>query len=232
MSMATTTLMTRIPGLATLLALTLFGCSKHKPVEPPPPAASTASADNVPPELVGTWTSTRDGGMRCIERLVHVGRIRPRDLADRLPGYRRHVVEVFAGSRRRPLAADIVVVPLLQLHRIAVASWCDSCALARHRRGCHTRLLLYPSSPERTAAAAPFSMRQQILAPPALSCLSRNPQRQAKPYRDASPVASRQPAVACSLCADFSSRPESKTCSYSHAKTLDRPDKMENGEQS
>jgi len=67
MSMATTTLMTRIPGLATLLALTLFGCSKHKPVEPPPPAASTAAADNVPPELVGTWTSTRDGGMRCIE---------------------------------------------------------------------------------------------------------------------------------------------------------------------
>ena len=54
-------------------AALLAGCTKHKPAEPPPPAASTASAggevnsDNVPPALVGTWASSRDNGMRCIE---------------------------------------------------------------------------------------------------------------------------------------------------------------------
>ena len=53
-------------------ALALAGCSKHAPAEPPA-AASTASfgtdvtPDNVPPSLVGVWTSTRGTTMRCIE---------------------------------------------------------------------------------------------------------------------------------------------------------------------
>ena len=52
--------------------IVLAGCSRHAPVEVPG-AASTASVgtdvtpDNVPPALVGVWTSTRGNTQRCIE---------------------------------------------------------------------------------------------------------------------------------------------------------------------
>ena len=50
-----------------LAAAALTSCSKHRPA---PPAASAATpavtAAEVPPEMVGVWTSTRGAVMRCI----------------------------------------------------------------------------------------------------------------------------------------------------------------------
>ena len=52
------------------------------------------------------------GGVRGVERGLDVGRVRARDLANRLAGDRRDVVEILAGVRRAPFAADVVVVAL------------------------------------------------------------------------------------------------------------------------
>ena len=51
-------------------------------------------------------------GVRRVESGFDVGRVGAGDLADRLAGDRRDVVEIFAGLRRAPLAADIVLVAL------------------------------------------------------------------------------------------------------------------------
>ena len=50
--------------------------------------------------------------VRGVESGLDVRRVGAGDLADRLAGDRRDVVEIFAGFGRPPLAADIVLVPL------------------------------------------------------------------------------------------------------------------------
>lgn len=54
------------------VAAALAGCSRHVPADPPPatPAVTPGTdvtTDNVPPAMVGVWTSTRGTTMRCIE---------------------------------------------------------------------------------------------------------------------------------------------------------------------
>ena len=52
------------------------------------------------------------GGVRGVESGLDVRRVGAGDLADRLAGDRRDIVEIFAGFGRPPLAADVVVVTL------------------------------------------------------------------------------------------------------------------------
>jgi len=52
--------------VALALAAALQGCSKHVPAAPPAASAPSVSAADVPPEMVGVWTSTRGLVMRCI----------------------------------------------------------------------------------------------------------------------------------------------------------------------
>src|SRR5271169_3787584 len=49
-------------------------------------------------------------GVRGVESGLDVRRVGASDLADRLAGDRRDVVDIFAGFGRPPLAADIVLV--------------------------------------------------------------------------------------------------------------------------
>ena len=51
-------------------------------------------------------------GVRGVESGLDVRRVGAGDLADRLAGDRRNVVEIFAGFGGLPFAADIVLVPL------------------------------------------------------------------------------------------------------------------------
>ena len=51
-------------------------------------------------------------GMRRVESGLDVRRVGAGDLADRLAGDRRDVVEIFAGFGSPPLAPDIILVPL------------------------------------------------------------------------------------------------------------------------
>ena len=61
-----------VAAAAAAMLLAVAACSKRPPADPHP-ATSTASLgtdvtpDNVPPSLVGVWTSTRGTTMRCIE---------------------------------------------------------------------------------------------------------------------------------------------------------------------
>src|SRR6478672_6376723 len=59
------------------------------------------------------------GGVRGVERLVDVGRVGPRHLAEHLAGDRRAVLEVLARGGGHPLAVDVVVVAGLEGHQRA-----------------------------------------------------------------------------------------------------------------
>ena len=52
--------------VALALAAALQGCSKHAPAVAPAASAPPVAAADVPPEMVGVWTSSRGLVMRCI----------------------------------------------------------------------------------------------------------------------------------------------------------------------
>ena len=89
----------------------------------------------------GRLAPGRRGRVRGVERLLDVGLIGSRDLAERLTVHRAGVLEVSAGRGRDPLPADVVLVPGLEGHQRALGT--RSCihghgvspALCRRRGG-------------------------------------------------------------------------------------------------
>ena len=62
-----------------------------------------------------SWAGPAPGilrSVRRVERGLDVGRVRARNLANRLAGDRRDVVEISAGVRRAPFASDVILIPL------------------------------------------------------------------------------------------------------------------------
>ena len=57
----------RVLPICFAVVAALPGCSKHRPAPPPAASAPAVTAAEVPPEMVGVWTSTRGNTMRCIE---------------------------------------------------------------------------------------------------------------------------------------------------------------------
>ena len=54
------------PPLLLAAAVVLPGCSKHRAAPAPAASAPAVSAAEVPPEMVGVWTSSQGPVMRCI----------------------------------------------------------------------------------------------------------------------------------------------------------------------